>query len=171
MSHESPHRGPRIRPGRAQAPRRTASAGMPRPQSSSPYTIGKLAALTQISADTLRYYEREHLLQPRGKSASGYRLYDEEAARRVQFIRHAQECGFTLAEIRELLTLRGRDSACCDDVRRVAIERKLQLESKIRSMKTMSTALDRLIAACSRDGVPVEACPILIGLEQAQPRR
>ena len=123
MRHESPHRGPRIPSGRAQTPRRTASAGGSRTQSS-PHTIGKLAALTQVSADTLRYYEREHLLQPRGKSSSGYRLYDEEAARRVQFIRHAQECGFTLAEIRELLTLRGRDSACCDDVRRVALPRR-----------------------------------------------
>jgi MerR family Zn(II)-responsive transcriptional regulator of zntA len=135
-----------------------------------PYTIGKLAALTQLSADTLRYYERERLLQPRGKSASGYRLYDEEAARRVKFIRHAQKCGFTLAEIRELLTLRGRGSACCEDVRRVAIERKLQLESKIQSMRAMSTALDRLIAACNRDGMPIDACPILIGLEQTEPR-
>jgi MerR family Zn(II)-responsive transcriptional regulator of zntA len=136
-----------------------------------PYTIGKLAALTQVSADTLRYYERERLLQPRGKSESGYRLYDEEAARRVKFIRHAQECGFTLAEIRELLTLRGRDSACCEDVRRVAVERKLQLESKIRSMRAMSTSLDRLIAACNRDGMPVDACPILIGLEQTELRK
>jgi MerR family Zn(II)-responsive transcriptional regulator of zntA len=136
-----------------------------------PYTIGKLAALTEVSADTLRYYERERLLRPRSKSVSGYRLYDEEAARRVQFIRHAQDCGFTLAEIRDLLTLRGRDLACCDDVRRIAIERKLQLESKIGSMKAMSTALDRLIAACNREGMPVDACPILIGLEQTEPRR
>ena len=168
MRRESTHHGSRNGARRPQAPRGTASAGVSRAQRST-YTIGKLAALTQVSADALRYYEREHLLLPRGKSASGYRLYDEEAARRVGFIRHAQECGFTLAEIRELLALRGRNSACCDDVRRVAVERKLQLESKIRSMKTMSTALDRLIAACNQDGVPVEACPILIGLEQTGP--
>ena len=170
MRRESPQRGSRNGGGRAQVPRRTASAGISRAQAL-PYTIGKLAALSKVSADTLRYYEREQLLQPRGKSASGYRLYDGEAARRVQFIRHAQECGFTLAEIRNLLALRGRNSTCCDDVRRVAIERKLQLESKIRSMKTMSTSLDRLIAACDQGGVPVEACPILIGLEQIEPRK
>ena len=169
MPRESLHRG-HSPPGRAQVPRAVvrAHASTARP---SPYTIGKLAALIGVSADTLRYYERERLLQPRGKSASGYRLYDEEATHRVQFIRHAQECGFTLGEIRELLTLRGRDSACCDDVRRVAVERKLQLESKIRSMKAMSAALDRLLAACNRDGAPIEACPILIGLEQTAPRR
>jgi DNA-binding transcriptional MerR regulator len=169
MRRESPHRGP-DGPVRAQVPSRAASRDVPR-AASSRYRIGKLAALTQVSADTLRYYEREHLLQPRSKSASGYRLYDEVAVYRVQFIRHAQECGFTLAEIRELLTLRGRDSACCDDVRRVAVERKLQLESKIRSMKTMSASLDRLITACNRDGAPVDACPILIGLDKTEPRK
>lgn len=165
MRREPSHQGARDAPGRARARRGGASLR------GSPYTIGKLAALARVSADTLRYYEREQLLQPRGKSSSGYRLYGEEAARRVQFIRHAQECGFTLAEIRDLLALRGRSSACCDDVRRVAIERKLQLESKIRSMKSMSAALDRLIEACNRDGMPVEACPILIGLEQTAPRK
>jgi DNA-binding transcriptional MerR regulator len=170
MGRESPHRGPQRGPVRAQVPRRAARAEAPSAPSSH-CTIGKLAALTQVSADTLRYYERERLLQPPGKSSGGYRLYDEEAARRVQFIRHAQECGFTLAEIRELLTLRGRDSACCDDVRRVAVERKLQLESKIRSMKAMSASLDRLITACNRDGAPVDACPILIGLDQTEPRK
>ena len=134
----------------------------------STFTIGKLAVLTKVSADALRYYEREDLLQPTAKSASGYRLYNEQAARRVQFIRHAQECGFTLAEIRGLLILRRQDSACCNDVRRLAIERKLQLEARIRSMKAMSTALDRLIAACDREELPVDVCPILIGLEQME---
>ena len=169
MRRESPPRGHGA-PGRARVPRAVAGTDGSGAQPL-PYTIGKLGALSGVSADTLRYYERERLLKPRGKSAGGYRLYDEEAARRVQFIRHAQECGFTLGEIRELLTLRGRDSACCDDVRRVAVERKLQLESKIRSMKAMSAALDRLLAACNRDGAPIEACPILIGLGQTARRR
>lgn len=135
------------------------------------YTIGKLAALAKVSADTLRYYEREKLMRPSAKSTSGYRLYDNEAVRRVQFIRHAQECGFTLAEIHDLLTLRGRDSACCNDVKRVAIERKLQLGARIRSMQAMSATLDRLIGACNREQLPVDACPILIGLDQVEARK
>ncbi len=137
----------------------------------SPYTIGKLAALTKVSADTLRYYEREQLVRPRAKSPSGYRLYAEDAVRRVQFVRHAQECGFTLAEIRRLLSLRGRDSACCSDVKRVAIERKLELEARIRSMKAMATALDRLIDTCDREQLPVDACPILLGLDRMGTRK
>jgi DNA-binding transcriptional MerR regulator len=83
------------------------------------FTIGKLASLTSVSNDTLRYYEQEGLIEPAGKSPAGYRLYDTDSARRIHFIRHAQNCGFTLAEIRELLALRAREKACCGDVRRL----------------------------------------------------
>jgi len=130
------------------------------------FTIGKLATLAGISADALRYYEREGLIEPAGKSAAGYRLYDKDSARRVQFIKHAQHCGFTLAEIRELIVLRGRDAACCGDVRKRAIEKKLQLENKIRAMKAMSKGLDRLISECADETKPVEECTILAALEQ-----
>src|SRR5215468_11513425 len=111
-------------------------------------TIGKLAAAAGVRSDTLRYYEREGLIEPAGKSPAGYRLYDQDSARRLRFIKQAQHCGFTLAEIRELLVLRGRDAARCGDVRKRAIEKKRQLEGKIRSMRAMCKALDRLIAGC-----------------------
>ena len=77
------------------------------------FTIGKLARIADVSSDTLRYYEREGLIEPAGKSPAGYRLYDQDSARRLRFIKQAQHCGFTLAEIRELLVLRRRDAACC----------------------------------------------------------
>src|SRR5262245_65672790 len=109
------------------------------------FTIGKLAGLTGVSNDTLRYYEQEGLITPADKSPAGYRLYDRDSTRRIHFIKHAQNCGFTLAEIRELLALRGRDKACCGDIRTRAIEKKLQIERNIRAMKTMTKALDSLI--------------------------
>ena len=129
-------------------------------------TIGKLAALAEISADTLRYYEEEGLIAPADRSASGYRLYDQDSVKRIRFIKQAQHCGFTLAEIRDLLALRGSDRACCDDVRNQAIVKKLQLEHKIKAMKSMSKALDRLIADCTRKGRPVAECTILAAFEQ-----
>lgn len=132
------------------------------------FSIGKLAILAEVSTDTLRYYEREGLVTPNGKSAGGYRLYDKDSARRIHFIKQAQHCGFTLAEIRELLALRGRDAACCGDVRTRAIEKKLQLENKIRTLKAMSKALDRLIADCDEETHPIEECPILAALEQVE---
>lgn len=133
-------------------------------------TIGKLAALSEISADTLRYYEREGLIEPVDRSEGGYRLYDKNSERRIRFIKQAQQCGFTLTEIRDLLVLRGRSAACCGDVRKLAIEKKLQLAHKIRTMKAMSKALDRLIADCADEAQPVDECTILAALEQVGDR-
>ena len=130
-------------------------------------TIGKLAALSEVSADTLRFYEREGLIVPTSKSAAGYRLYGEEAVVRLRFIKQARDCGFTLAEIEQLLVLRNQDVACCGDVRQRAIEKKLQLESKIRALTGMSKALDHLIADCWEATHPVAVCPILAALEKA----
>lgn len=131
-------------------------------------TIGKLAAIAEVSTDTLRYYERERLIEPAGKSVSGYRLYDQNSAQRIRFIKHAQNCGFSLTEIRDLLVLKGRDAACCGDVRKRALEKKLQLENKIRLMKDMSSALDHLIAECLNENRPIQDCTILAALERVE---
>jgi len=134
-------------------------------------TIGKLASLTDVSNDTLRYYEHEGLLEPAAKSPAGYRLYDAASTRRIRFIKQAQQCGFTLSEIRDLLVLRSRDATCCGDVRKRAIEKKLQIESKIRAMKAMSRALDQLIADCANEKQPVKECTIIAALERANGAR
>lgn len=134
-------------------------------------TIGKVALQAGMTTDAVRYYEQEGLIQPTAKSGSGYRLYNVDAVRRLGFIRHAQQCGFTLAEIRELLTLRGSSSACCSDVRKFALEKKLQLEAKIKAMKVMSKALDQLIATCTDDDNRVDDCPILTALDQLRDQR
>lgn len=129
-------------------------------------TIGKLATLAKTSTDTLRYYEREGLIEPADRTGSGYRLYDKKSARRINFIKQAQHCGFTLTEIRDLLALRRRNAACCGDVRTRAIEKKLQLEHKIKAMKSMSKALDQLIADCADEAQPIGDCTILAALER-----
>ena len=72
-------------------------------------TIGKVAESADVTTDSLRFYEREGLIRPAKKTDSGYRLYTQEAIRRIAFIKHAQQCGFSLAEIRELLDLRSDD--------------------------------------------------------------
>jgi MerR family Zn(II)-responsive transcriptional regulator of zntA len=129
-------------------------------------TIGQVASAVKVSTDTLRYYEREGLIGPASKTTGGYRLYDSEAVRRVRFIKQAQQCGFTLSEIRSLLALRSSDAACCSDVRRVALEKKLQLEAKIKAMRAMSKALDSLIVTCTDESRPLDDCPILAALEK-----
>jgi DNA-binding transcriptional MerR regulator len=87
--------------------------------------------------------------------------------RRIRFIKQAQHCGFTLVEIAQLLALRHQPAARCGDVRRIAIEKKRELQARIRTMKTMSKALDRLLADCSSASRPVDKCPILSALDHA----
>ncbi|MGQ0751240.1 MAG: heavy metal-responsive transcriptional regulator [Betaproteobacteria bacterium] len=128
-------------------------------------TIGKVAKRAQVTADSIRFYEREGLILPMRKSESGYRLYTDDAIRRIAFIKQAQECGFSLAEIRELLRLRTTDKACCDDIYRVSVQKKLQLEHKIKALTSMSQALTRLIDMCSHDRKSLDECPILGALE------
>ncbi len=131
------------------------------------FTIGRLADAADTTADTIRFYEREGLLQPAGRTDSSYRLYDQDAVIRLRFIRHAQACGFTLAEVRELLALRQREGACCGEVRTQALEKQRQLAAKIRSLQAMSAALDRLIADCTQAAKPIAACPILAAFDEA----
>lgn len=131
-------------------------------------TIGKLATLANITSDSVRFYEREGLIAPASKSGAGYRLYEEDALARLRFIAHAKQCGFTLAEIYELLSVQSQKSACCSDVRRQLVEKKLQLENRIKAMKAMSKSLDVLIADCSAVDGPVAECPILNALKRTE---
>lgn len=130
-------------------------------------TVGKLAALADVSANAVRFYEREGLMHVPAKTESGYRLYGQEAVQRLRFIKQAQHCGFTLSEIQALLQLRDEPTSCCNDVRMKVIEKKLELEARIKSMKSMSLALDQLIADCSSDASPTEDCSILASLSSA----
>lgn len=135
-------------------------------------TIGEVARRLNITADAVRYYERAGLLAPASRTAAGYRLYEEDAVRRLHFIKQAQQCGFSLSEIRALLDIKARDTSCCDDVRHLAITKKLQLEHNIRVLKAMSGALSELIEICTEKDKPLDACPIVAALEKriAMPR-
>lgn len=128
-------------------------------------TIGKLAKRVGISTDAIRFYEDEGILLPAKKSEAGYRLYNQDAVRRVRFIKHAQQCGMTLSEIRRLLDLKSDDCSCCGDVRSLAIKKKSQLEERIKAMKAMSRALGELIDTCTAEDRPLDDCPILAALD------
>ncbi|CAM5220081.1 Cu(I)-responsive transcriptional regulator OS=Castellaniella defragrans OX=75697 GN=HNR28_002363 PE=4 SV=1 [Castellaniella defragrans] len=130
-------------------------------------TIGKLSKLANVSTDTIRFYENENLLKSASRTAAGYRLYGADAVRRLEFIKHAQHCGMTLSEIRQLLELKADDSSCCSDVRSLAIRKRLQLEQQIGAMQAMSRALSELIAVCTAEDRPLDDCPILAALESS----
>jgi Hg(II)-responsive transcriptional regulator len=127
-------------------------------------TIGKLAQRAQVNVQTIRYYERRRLLPEPERTASNYRVYAEDTVLRVRFIKRAQDLGFTLNEIKELLELRASPRSCCKDVRARSEAKIHDIDEKVRSLEAMRKALSKLVSACSGQG-PVTDCPILETLE------
>ena len=126
--------------------------------------IGEVAERGGVNLQTIRYYEREKLLPDPPRLASGYRVYPDQTVRRVRFIKRAQEIGFTLAEIRELLAIRidsGRDSA---EVRALANAKINDIEEKIQTLHRIKEALGRITERCSGCG-PASECPILESID------
>ena len=132
-----------------------------------PLTIGRVARLAGVGVETVRFYERERLLQEPERRQSGYRQCGEEVVPRLRFIRRAKELGFSLAEIRELLSLRDDPDATAADVRRRAQAKIAEIEAKVRDLQRMKKALLTLAAACSGHG-PVGSCPIIEALDRSK---
>ncbi len=125
--------------------------------------IGEAARQAGVKLDTIRYYERRGLLPDPPRRPSGYRVFGEDTVRRVRFIKRAQELGFTLNEIRDLMDLRLAPEASSCDVRDKAAAKIASLDAKIQQLRSMREALKGLMAACSGRG-SVEECPILASL-------
>jgi Hg(II)-responsive transcriptional regulator len=130
-----------------------------------PLTIGQVARRTGVGVETVRFYERQGLLEEPAREASGYRQYPEDAVARLRFIRRAKELGFTLREIKDLLALRLDPGATRADVRKRAEAKIADIEARVRDLQRMREALLRLTAACAGHG-PVSGCPILEALNR-----
>ncbi len=126
-------------------------------------TIGQIAAAADVNVETLRYYERRGLLPPTGRTASGYRQYSAESVRRLRFIRHAQDLGFSLEEIRDLLALRVRNGASCNAVAQKTRSKIQIVEQRIGHLQRMKRTLEGLATACAARRT-TEHCPILEAL-------
>jgi DNA-binding transcriptional MerR regulator len=128
-------------------------------------TIGGLAKESQVTRDTLRFYERKRLLAPPRRTASGYRLYTEADRARVQFIRRAQAMGLTLDDIQELL--RAQTLKTSDQCRRVASRLKARIESvdtKIEELRAFRAELARAVRECEKAGEQPSCCPVVLDL-------
>src|SRR6516165_3864629 len=127
-------------------------------------TIGQVAKRAGIGVETVRFYEREGLLEEPRRRPSGYRQFDEGIVARMRFIRRAKELGFTLHEIKELLSLKLDPSTTCSDVKKRAEAKIADIEAKIDSLARMRQALVKLTKACKGQGT-TSACPILDALD------
>ena len=119
-------------------------------------TIGRLAKAAGVNVETIRYYQRRKLLHEPRKPPGGHRRYPEETLHRIEFIRRAQQLGFTLEEIGQLLDK--ADGPACKEARQVAEKRLAVVQSRIAELARMRDELERLVAACRRSR---NACPLI----------
>jgi MerR family transcriptional regulator, copper efflux regulator len=125
--------------------------------------IGELAQRADVSIDTVRYYERDGLLTPAGRQASGYRVYGDTELKRIRFIRRAKALGFSLIEIRGLLALSADPNVA--EVKRRAVAKIADVDERIAELQRIRAGLSRLVADCPGQG-QAEACPILHALNE-----
>jgi DNA-binding transcriptional MerR regulator len=137
--------------------------------------IGQLAKLAGVRPDTVRFYEREGLLPRPERSAAGYRVYDQAAVKRLRFIRRAQTLGFSLDEIRHILSLRGRGKETCRCVIIMAQATLAETEEKLKELQRFRDALEANLARwqqSSKQGGPIAAefCTLIESMQGSPDR-
>ena len=125
-------------------------------------TIGKLAKSAGVGVETIRYYQQRGLL-PVPESSGSYRHYPVSLGKRIRFIKRAQELGFSLDEVSELLLL--EDGTDRTSIRRIAFQRLAEIQTRLTDLNRMKKALSHLIHECEHTGKE-QPCPIISTLAQ-----
>lgn len=120
-------------------------------------TIGRVAASSGVNIETVRYYQRFGLIKEPVKPLEGYRIYPSETVNRIKFIKRAQQLGFSLKEIADLLELGDHQ---CSDVMHKAEEKRAHIVAQINDLKRLQETLDKLIHSCRAD-INSPHCPIV----------
>ena len=129
--------------------------------------IGRLAALTGVKIPTIRFYEQNDLVPPPSRTEGGQRRYDESAVRRLHFIRHARDLGFSVEDIRQLLALSEHPIVSCEAAEEIAHHHLRQVERKIARLRLIRSELKRMIEGCG--GGSVADCRILEAIAHEAP--
>jgi len=124
-------------------------------------TIGKLAKEAGVGIETVRFYEKKGLLKRPLKTLSGFRKYSSDDAKRIRFIKRAQELGFTLREIKDILELNARPRSTCSDVKLKADEKIKEIEEKIKDLHRMKKSLNEISDACGDGKQALSECRVL----------
>lgn len=129
-------------------------------------TIGKVARLADVGVETIRFYEREALIDEPPRRASGYRQYSTDVVEQLRFIRRAKALGFTLKEVKELMSLRDGGGRRRGEVRVIAEATMRDIDQKLARLQAMRSALSGLVESCACGGRPT--CPILEALNDPE---
>jgi Hg(II)-responsive transcriptional regulator len=128
-------------------------------------TISQLAKACKVNIETIRYYERRGLISDPPRNKSGYRMFPEKVVKDIEFIKRTKDLGFTLYEIKNLLTVSNDEDFRSEEVHDFATNKIIEIEEKIRSMYQMKALLEDLAEKCPRSGVPKDECPIIKNFE------
>ena len=126
-------------------------------------TRGQLARAAGVGLEAIRFYERQGLLPPPPRSASGYRRFGQADVERLRFIRRAKDLGFSLREISELLALQDLPGGDRATVKRLTAAKLAEIDTRIRDLNSIRAVLQTLHGECSGSG-PVSGCPIIQAL-------
>ncbi len=129
--------------------------------------IGEAARVTGMSVKMIRYYESIELIQPHGRSGSGYRIYKDGDVHVLRFIRQARALGFPIEHIRHLLALWRDEDRASSDVKAVALKHITELNAQIAELTSMRDSLEQLAQQCAGDSG--SSCPILQGIQGIEP--
>jgi MerR family Zn(II)-responsive transcriptional regulator of zntA len=128
--------------------------------------ISEVAKKTGLSAHTLRFYEKNGLINASQRSEAGYRLYNADDVRKAQFIRLARNIGFSLEEISSLLSIRlDRGSHSCQEVTDITSRKLAEVNEKIRELTSMQSTLETLLASCCGGPEDATHCSIMEALD------
>lgn len=131
------------------------------------YRIGELARLANVTPDTIRYYEKQQMIDHEVRTEGGFRLYTDHDLQRLRFIRYARQLGFTLDSIRELLSIRiDPEHHTCQESKSIVQARLDEVEARIQELQTMQRSLQRLNDACCGTAHSSIYCSIFEALEQ-----
>lgn len=129
--------------------------------------IGELAKTAGVTVDTLRFYEKNGLIEPKGRSESGYRLYDQNNIEQVKFVLNAKQLGLSLEEIKELLDIRLEATQhSCAEVKAITTAKLAVIDEKIAELTKIRTALKKINdACCGHNDDNASHCSILEALK------
>lgn len=139
---------------------------MERITSSRAVPIGELSRRAGVNIETIRYYERIGMIAAPARTGGGHRAYDDEARRRLSFVKSCRDLGFSLEEIRALLALVVDNDFTCDDVRALTEKHLAVVRSKRAELQRMERALAAMVADCRNGKMP--QCPIVDALFPVQ---
>ena len=131
-------------------------------------TISQIAKGSNVNIETVRYYEKRGLISEPPRSESGYRMFPKEVIQDIQFIKRAQDIGFTLEEIKKLLLASHNENFRSEDMYQFANHKIQEIDSKINELSHMKSLLEDLAAKCPGSGVPKDQCPIMKNLSKGE---